>query len=182
MSNGVSMTADMSARRPFAVPALLVSLGVTLRPQAQEDYGFLTRLYVSIRWQEVQRVEQWDDAMRLAFLEDQYSKQHRHYTTYYTRSDFMIIEQQGRPIGRLLLDRGHATDLRVVDIALLPEVRGQGIGQAFLAAVQSEARSEGKKVSIHVEQENPAKRLYNRMGFRDISQTGPYWLLEWEAT
>lgn len=174
------MMSDIPARRPFAVPAALVSLGIVLRPQVKEDYAFLTRLYVSIRWHEVQRVEQWDDAMRLAFLEDQYSKQHRHYTAHYTRSDFMIIEQNGEAIGRLLLDRGHVTDLRVVDIALLPQARGQGMGQAFLAAIQDEARSEGKKVSIHVEQENPAKRLYNRMGFRDISQTGPYWLLEWE--
>lgn len=180
MADGLSVLSDVPARRPFAVPAVLVSAGVTLRPQTQEDYAFLTRLYVSIRWQEVQRVEQWDDATRLAFLEDQYSKQHRHYTTYYTRSDFMIIQQDGQPIGRLLLDRGHPADLRVVDIALLPEARGRGLGQAFLAAVQEEARSEGKKVSIHVEQENPAKRLYNRMGFRDISQSGPYWLLEWE--
>lgn len=175
-----SLSSDMLARRPFAVPASLIPLGITLRPQGRDDYAFLTRLYISIRWQEVLRVEQWDDAMRLAFLEDQYSRQHRHYTTYYTRSDFMIIERSGVPVGRLLLDRCHATDLRVVDIALLPEVRGQGLGQAFLEAVQQEARKEGKKVSIHVEQENPAKRLYNRMGFRDISQTGPYWLLEWE--
>lgn len=142
---------------------------------------FLSRLYVSLRWEEVQRVPQWDDAFRLAFLQDQYRLQHHHYTTHYTRSDFLIIEQDGQPVGRLLLDRGHARDLRVVDIALLPDARGHGIGSAFLTAVQDEARSEGKTVSIHVEQENPAKRLYARLGFRDVSQTGPYWLMEWIA-
>lgn len=167
-------------RRPFAVPAVLVEQGITLRRQTEDDVPFLSRLYVSLRWEEVQRVPHWDDAIRLAFLEDQYRKQHSHYTTYYTRSDFFIVEEKGVPVGRLLLDRGHPSDLRVVDIAFLPEARGRGFGGAFLTAVQEEARAEGKKVSIHVEQENPAKRLYARLGFKDISQTGPYWLMEWE--
>jgi len=180
MTDSVSAASGAPARRPFAVPAVLAGQGVTLRPQTEDDVPFLCRLYVSLRWEEVQAVPQWDDAMRLAFLEDQYSKQHHHYTTHYTRSDFMIVEQDGEPVGRLLLDRGHPSDLRVVDIAFLPQARGKGFGGAFLTAVQEEARAEGKKVSIHVEQENPAKRLYARLGFRDISQTGPYWLMEWE--
>lgn len=169
-------------RRPFAVPAPLAGVGVALRRQTEGDVPFLRRLYVSLRWQEMQQVADWDDRMRLAFLEDQFAKQFRHYATYYTRSDFMIVEQGGEPVGRLLLDRGHPSDLRVVDIALLPEARGHGLGTAFLRGVQDEARAEGKKVSIHVEQENPAKRLYARLGFRDVSQTGPYWLMEWEES
>lgn len=169
------------ARQPFAVPAPLAEAGVALRPQVEGDAAFLCRLYISLRWQEVLQVAHWDDAFRLAFLKDQFAKQYRHYATYYTRSDFMIVERHGEPVGRLLLDRGHPSDLRVVDIAFLPESRGHGLGTAFLRAVQDEARAEGKKVSIHVEQENPAKRLYARLGFRDISQTGPYWLMEWQG-
>lgn len=170
-----------SARPAFAVPPTLAGRGVALRPQTADDVPFLRRLYVSLRWTEVQQVPGWDDAMRRAFLEDQHARQHHHYSTYYTRSDFLVIERDGTPVGRLALDRGHATDLRVVDIALLPEARGQGIGAAFLAGVQDEARAGGKRVSIHVEQENPAKRLYARLGFRDVSRTGPYWLMEWVA-
>ena len=166
------------ARRPFAVPGELAARGVSLRTQTEEDVPFLCRLYVSIRWEEVQAAP-WTDEQRLAFLEDQFSKQHRHYSTYYTRSDFLIIEKDGAAVGRLCIDRGHHSDLRVVDIALLPGARGTAIGGDLLRAVQAEARDEGKKVSIHVEQENPAKRLYARLGFRDVSQTGPYWLMEW---
>ncbi|WP_109118812.1 GNAT family N-acetyltransferase [Azospirillum sp. TSO22-1] len=179
MADGATAASGMPERRPFAVPAVLVGQGITLRRQTEEDVPFLCRLYVSLRWEEVQRVPQWNDEIRLAFLEDQYSKQHHHYTTHYTRSDFFIVERNGEPVGRLLLDRGHHSDLRVVDIAFLPEARGKSFGTAFLTAVQEEALAEGKKVSIHVEQENPAKRLYARLGFRDISQTGPYWLMEW---
>jgi ribosomal protein S18 acetylase RimI-like enzyme len=173
----VTASDSAPARRPFAVPDALAARGVSLRPQTEEDYAFLCRVYVSVRWGELQAVP-WTDEQRVAFLEDQYSKQHSHYTTYYTRSDFLIVEKDGIPIGRLCIDRGHPADLRVVDIALLPEGRGSGIGGALLEAVLAEARAEGKKASIHVEQENPAKRLYARLGFRDVSQTGPYWLME----
>jgi len=165
------------ARRSFVVPDALAARGVSLRRQTEEDYPFLCRLYVSVRWGELQAVP-WTDAQRLAFLEDQYSKQHLHYTTHYTRSDFLIIERDGVPVGRLCIDRGHPSDLRVVDIALLPEARGAAIGGDLLRAVIAEAEAEGKVTSIHVEQENPAKRLYERLGFRDVSQTGPYWLMQ----
>ena len=167
-------------RRPFAVPDALAGQGIVLRPQTEHDVPFLTRLYISLRWEEVQLVQQWTDADRLAFLEDQFQKQYLHYTTYYGRTDFLIVEKNGEPVGRLYLDRGHDKDLRVVDIAFLPDWRGKGMGAAFLAAVQDEARAEGKQVSIHVEQENPAKRLYARVGFRDVSQSGPYWLMVWQ--
>ena len=35
-------------------------------------------------------------------------------------------------------------------------------------------------VRIHVEQYNPALGLYHRLGFREISDKGVYWLLEWK--
>ena len=169
------------ARRPFAVAAFPAGQNLTLRVQTAEDVVFLRRLYVSLRWDEVQRVPHWDDATRLAFLEDQHRLQHHHYSTHYARSDFLIIERDGEPVGRLALDRGHAHDLRVVDIALLAKTRGSGIGTALLVAVQDEARSQGKTVSIHVEGENPARRLYARLGFREVEQEGPYWLMSWTA-
>lgn len=164
-------------REAFAIPGSLAARGISLRPQTEADYDFLCQVYVSVRWDEL-RVTDWSDATKLAFLHDQYSRQHRHYTEHYHRSDFLIIEQHGAGIGRLAIDRGHLRDLRVVDIALLPQARGSGIGGTLLQAVLDEARAEGKKASIHVEQENPAKRLYARLGFRDVEQTGPYWRME----
>ncbi len=177
MTDGGAAAPGPPTRAPFAVPGALAGRHVVLRPQTEDDVPFLRRLYVSLRWEEVAQVPHWDDAMRLAFLADQHARQHHHYT----RSDFLIVERDGTPIGRLALDRGHASDLRVVDIALLPEARGEGLGAAFLDAVQDEARAEGKRVSIHVEQENPAKRLYARLGFREVGRNGPYWLMEWTA-
>lgn len=164
-------------RRPFLVPPVLLARGIETRPQRQEDYTFLSHLYISVRWEEMQAAP-WTDAQRLSFLEDQHSRQYRHYAEHYSKSDFLIVERGGTPIGRLCIDRGHATNLRIVDIALLPEARGAGIGSALMQAIMEEARYQAKKTSIHVEQENRAKRLYERLGFRPVTQTGPYWLME----
>ena len=83
-----------------------------------------------------------------------------------------------RPLGRLYVHRGE-TDIRIVDIALLPEHRGRGIGSHLLRAILDEAAKRGRTVSIHVERFNPALRLYERLGFAHVADTGVYYLMEW---
>ncbi len=160
------------------MPAALAGIGVALRPETEADLPFLSRLYVSIRWDELAPLTAWSDDQKLAFLADQFRLQRLHYATYYAGADFMIIEDKGEPIGRLYLDRVARTDLRIVDIAFLPAYRGRGYGSLFLGAVLEEAAADGKVASIHVEEMNPAKRLYERLGFRQVSPHGPYWLME----
>jgi ribosomal protein S18 acetylase RimI-like enzyme len=67
----------------------------------------------------------------------------------------------------------------VVDISLLPECRGRGIGTALLEAVIAEASGAGKFVALSVEKLNPALRLYRRLGFRKVDDQGVYWSMEW---
>jgi ribosomal protein S18 acetylase RimI-like enzyme len=67
----------------------------------------------------------------------------------------------------------------VLDIALLPEHRGRGIGAWLLTDVLAEAGAAAKPVQIHVERFNPAQRLYDRLGFRQIADEGVYLRLEW---
>ena len=45
--------------------------------------------------------------------------------------------------------------------------------------IQREAAAAGKTLSIHVEKNNPARRLYDRLGFREINDVGVYLLMEW---
>jgi GNAT superfamily N-acetyltransferase len=84
----------------------------------------------------------------------------------------------GEPAGRLYLDRRH-DEIRIVDIALLPEHRGGGAGTALLHEVLAEAKKAGKPVGIHVERFNPARRLYERLGFVEREDRGVYLLMEW---
>ena len=81
------------------------------------------------------------------------------------------------PVGRLYVDRW-PREVRIVDISLLPEHRGRGLGGALLAAVFAEADAAGKPVSIHVERFNPALRLYTRLGFAFREDKGVYLLLQ----
>jgi predicted GNAT family acetyltransferase len=84
-------------------------------------------------------------------------------------------------LGRLYVDRGEEA-LLVIDLALLPEHRGKGIGTRLLTRVQAEAAATGKPVRMHVERFNPARRLYDRLGFHQIADEGVYLLLEWKPT
>jgi ribosomal protein S18 acetylase RimI-like enzyme len=86
--------------------------------------------------------------------------------------------QEGEAIGRLYLAEW-GSEIRIVDISLVPENRGRGLGEALLRDVQADAASRGKAVSIHVEKFNPARRLYDRLGFAVIEDKGIYDLMMW---
>lgn len=163
----------------FKLPSMVLAAGFGLRPQRDDDYAFLERLYFSVRWEEIEPLD-WPDALKRAFLADQCRLQHAHYQKFYYNAEFLILEKAGEPVGRLYIFRG-GSEHRVVDISLLPQVRGGGIGGALLQAVQAEAAGLGKTVSLHVEKCNPAQNLYRRLGFRDIGEDGPYRLMVWQA-
>ena len=150
---------------------------LALRPITPADRPFLARLYASTRQDELALLD-WDDAQKESFLEMQFNAQHTFYTEQFRQAQFEIIELEGDPIGRLYLDR-RPDEIRLIDIALLPEQRGRGIGSFFMQRVLTEARLARLPVRIHVERLNPALRLYGRLGFRQIDDTGVYYLLEW---
>lgn len=164
----------------LVLPAALAAQGFVLRPETEADLPFLRRLYVSTRWDELAIVTYWSDAQKQEFLESQFALQRHHYRTYYPNTEWIVLEQDGAPAGRLYLDR-QAKELTVVDISLLPEWRGRRIGTALMQAVMAEAHAAGKAVSIAVEKFNPAQRLYRRLGFREVSDEGVYWFMEWRA-
>lgn len=165
---------------PVAFPNTVSGMSVVVRLQSEADLPFVKDVYVHHRWDELAGVD-WTDEQKHAFLDSQFSGQWHHYSTAYADACFLIVEVDGRAAGRLYLYDCHPTDLRIVEISLMPPYRGRGLGGALLAAVQTYAQARGKKCSIHVEQSNPARHLYERLGFREIKPVGPYFLLEWSA-
>lgn len=163
----------------IALPSVLRAAGFGLRLQHEDDYAFLEQLYAGVRQAEMDRLD-WPAEVKRAFLAEQCRLQHTHYQTHYWDAEFLIVEKREVAVGRLYIFRG-ANDHRIVDISLLPEIRGAGVGGALLTAVQQEAAAGGKTVSIHVEKFNPAQNLYRRLGFKEIAEAGPYWLMEWTA-
>lgn len=155
----------------------MMSATVQLRPMQPGDDAFLRRLYAEVRAPEI-ALTGWDAAAADAFLRMQFDAQHKHYQQHYPAARFDVVEQDGVPVGRLYVARG-ADEIRVIDISLLAAWRGQGIGATLLGALQDEARLDGRSVTIHVEQHNPALTLYARLGFTHIDINGLYRLMAW---
>jgi len=152
---------------------------ITLRPVQAIDLEFLFQVYASTRTDELSVVP-WSPSEKEAFLRQQFEAQHRHYRSAYADGQFSIVSAGSEDIGRLYVWRGPG-ELRIIDIALLPAWRGRGMGGQLIRALLDEGAAAGLRVSIHVEQHNPALRLYQRLGFKPVSNNGVYWLLEWTA-
>jgi GNAT superfamily N-acetyltransferase len=169
---------DLAGERLTATAA---DLGLALRRETDDDRPFLEELYATTRWDEP-GIAEWPSEPKTAFLRQQFGAQYAHYNrAYRPRSDFRILERDGRPVGRLYLF-ATADDVRIVDISLLPAERGQGVGGRLLQAVIDDAHAGGRTASIHVEEFNPAQKLYRRLGFREVSQDGLYILMRTERS
>jgi ribosomal protein S18 acetylase RimI-like enzyme len=149
----------------------------TLRPVTSEDGPFLYRLYASTRAEEL-AVVPWDEAQKEAFLRMQFHAQTKFYAESFPGAAFLMVLREGEPAGRLYVDR-RGDEIRLLDIALLPEHRGAGLGTALLRDLTTEAAAAGKPLRIHVERFNPALRLYERLGFKLLQDEGVYYLMEW---
>jgi ribosomal protein S18 acetylase RimI-like enzyme len=152
---------------------------ISLRPIQPEDEEFLCRVYASTRTEELAPVA-WTEEEKSSFLRVQFAAQHRYYRESYTSSRFEVVLVDGQPAGRLYVARW-PEELRVIDIALLPEFRRRGVGTALLRGLFEEAAAQGLPVRIHVERLNPALVLYERLGFRLLEDRGVYLFLEWRA-
>lgn len=153
----------------------LIQAEVALRPVADEDLPFLLRVYASTRAEELAQVP-WSAEQKEAFLRQQFEAQHAWWREHYTGASFDVVLLDGAPVGRLYVDEWKS-EIRIVDIALLPEQRGSGVGTRLLRRVLARGDAAGKPVSIHVERFNPALRLYGRLGFREVEDKGVYLLM-----
>jgi ribosomal protein S18 acetylase RimI-like enzyme len=154
---------------------------VTLRPATGSDRDFLLAVYSASREEELAPVP-WSDEQKAAFLAQQFAAQDRDYRQRHPAGRFLIVEVGGEPAGRLYLavlpGDGLPDELRILDIALLAPFRNAGTGSALLADVIAEADRDGRRVSLHVERWNRARRLYERLGFAVVAETDVYLLLE----
>ncbi|HEU4452955.1 MAG TPA: GNAT family N-acetyltransferase [Longimicrobium sp.] len=148
----------------------------SLRPIQDGDREFLFRLYASTRAEEL-AVVAWTGAQKEAFLRQQFEAQHAYWTEHYGGATFDLVLVDGKPAGRLYVARW-PNEVRIVDISLMPEHRGSGLGTRLLERVFAEGDAARKPVSIHVESYNPAKRLYDRLGFVQVGDHGVYLLMK----
>ncbi|WP_051341209.1 GNAT family N-acetyltransferase [Azospirillum halopraeferens] len=162
---------------PSGEPVLSIP-GYRLRPCRDADLPFLKRLYRHARDAELARTG-WPEEMKRAFCEQQFHAQHTDYLRRFPDADFLLILDRRDPVGRLYVDRG--LDLHLVDISLLPQRRGRGLGTAVLRALRALAMERGGGVVLSVAVDNPrAAALYHRMGFRHRATDDTRHHLRWD--
>lgn len=168
--------------RPVPVPEKKMPAlpgNITLRPLQEPDEEFSYRVYAHTRDEEMALVN-WDAVQKEAFLRMQFNAQRFHYHTYSPQAEWCVVEVDGAAVGRLIVDRSGANQIALMDIALLPEFRGRGIGTYLLQNLLDEARAAGKSIRLYVEDFNPAVHLYQRLGFRFTgTETGIYKEMIW---
>jgi ribosomal protein S18 acetylase RimI-like enzyme len=153
---------------------------ISLRPARDDDRGLLFEVYASTRTEELAAVP-WSDEQKRVFLQQQFDAQDADYRSRRQDAQFFVIEVDGAPAGRLYrsyLDEDPPRELRIMDIALLPDFRGRGIGSSLLDDLMAEADAAGLVLSLHVEKWNPARRLYDRLGFVATGENDVYLRLE----
>lgn len=153
---------------------------ISSRPVQPEDEALLISLYGSTRERELATVP-WDAAQREIFIRFQCAAQLQHYQAEYPEAIHQIIVCNGQPVGRIYVDR-RETEIRILDITLLPTERGKRIGTPLIRELMDEASKVGKAVSIFVENDSPSMRLFERLDFNVVENTGYQSLMVWKTS
>jgi ribosomal protein S18 acetylase RimI-like enzyme len=150
---------------------------VRLRPEREGDRDFRYQLFCDSRQPEFALVLPPDVFQQL--MAHQFQAQTVSYRAQFPHARFDIIELDGRPIGRIVVDRP-GNQLHLIDQAIVPELRGRGIGTAIMRALMDEAAARRVPVMLEVASSNdPSMRLYLRLGFVPTETTEPYIELAW---
>lgn len=161
---------------PIEIASPLGSL--RLRPEREDDRDFLFGLFCA------SRPPEWaflplDGALGAQLTQHQFAGQTLTYRTQFPKARFNIVELDGASIGRIVIDRP-GNLVRIVDQALMPQFRNQGIGTAIMRALMSEAQSGGVPLRLAAASNNEAAlRLYLRLGFAPVRATPTHCDLEW---
>lgn len=151
-----------------------------LRKKETRDEPFLLQLYMA-QQQEVMKAWGWDAAQQQVFLEMQYRARNAGYATAYPdASSDIICNPDQVSIGRMLVANQPKT-IHLIDIAILPAYQRKGIGTQILLDLQKNGANEGKRISLNVPCDSPAKNLYTRLGFQLIREDPIYAQMEWSA-
>lgn len=152
---------------------------LSLRPAVlRKDKDFLFELYCSTR-QDLMDLSIPDD-LKTQLLMMQFSAQNGQYIADFPNGIDYIIERHQKPVGRLMVDET-GPDLIGIDLALLPSIRNHGVGSTILGYLIQKARRDFEAFIVHVTKINPAKRLYDRLGFEVTGETEMYFEMTWKV-
>jgi len=161
---------EASGFRAFATPRL-AEAGLALRPATEADRQLIAAIYATTREEELRQVP-WTDAEKHTFTEWQSGQQEAHYALHYPAAERLVVER-GESIGRLYVDTTR-TEVRLMEVTLLPAFRNQAIGTRLTRLLLEYSDALMLPASLHVEPFNPARRMYERLGFAVKETRGLY--------
>lgn len=136
---------------------------VELREERGDDETFVAALYAETRRAELAPVP-WSETQKSDFLRSQFALQRDYYRQHYDGAEFLVIVEAEAPIGRIYLRQGR-DEIRLMEIALIQQRQCCGIGSRLIRALCQLAIDDDCELTLHVERDNPAVRLYERLGF-----------------
>ena len=152
-----------------------------LRPVIESDNEFLLSVYASTRAEELAQAE-WQEGQQLAFLTWQFDLQRREYDARFPDAEYNLILIDDQPAGRIWTG-GDDEQIRLLDIALLPEYQNRGAGTVLLRRLIDQAVQAHKPLRHMVfVLNNEAHRFYERLGFKIIDDLGAYKHMEWQGS
>jgi ribosomal protein S18 acetylase RimI-like enzyme len=151
---------------------MTTTLAFTLRPALPVDLDFEHFLYASTR-DDLRPLgpEVFDGLVGMQFRAQSMSIRLNH-----PDAERKIVLVDDTPVGRLIID-GTGDEIEVIDVALLPQYRGNGIGTSVLRGVLAQADRMGRAMRLHVEKQSRAVRLYERLGFVISGEVGMYFAM-----
>lgn len=164
-----------------AVIDIVSPLGaLRLRPERDDDDAFRYALFCQSRSTDLALLP-LEAAAHEQLMLIQYRAQTMGYRTSFPAARFDIVELDGEPIGRIVVDRSRR-DIEIVDWVITPPMRGRGIGTTIMSAMTDEARQAARRVRLKVAAGNDAAlRLYLRLGFEPVGAIPFYTELAWSA-
>jgi ribosomal protein S18 acetylase RimI-like enzyme len=163
----------------FCVPEKTIRgvIMLTFKNIVSQDDDFLFNLYANIRKAEFLDLG-WQEEQLEAFLRMQYEAQKKSYLLQFPSATYEMVMINDVRIGRIITCLTDST-IDIVDISLLSEYRNRGIGTNMIEMEKKKALATNKCIRLHVLQSNPARRLYERLGFHIKDEPFPYYKMEW---
>jgi ribosomal protein S18 acetylase RimI-like enzyme len=148
---------------------MTTTLAFALRAALPTDVEFEQLLYASTR-EDLRPLgpEVFDGLIGMQFRAQAMSIRLDH-----PRAERKIVLVDDAPVGRLVVDAS-AAHVELIDLALLPEFRNQGVGTGVVRVVLAQADRIGRAVRLHVEKQSRAVRLFERLGFTTSGDAGMY--------
>ncbi|CUS02269.2 conserved protein of unknown function [Candidatus Promineifilum breve] len=131
----------------------------TLRPATEADYDFLYALHCAAIREYVEPIWGWHEEWQAEYFRRKFNPNGRR-----------VIEVEGHDAGVLVIEE-RPDELYLALIELLPGYQGRGIGTMIVTSLLDQAQNRGMPVTLDVLETNqPARRLYERLGFRLVGQ------------